>query len=88
MKMVKASKDILEKESKYRSTKIQKTLEEFMESGMDCVELQYEETEYVSPYSLTASIKNAIKRFGYAGTIKAGTRDKKVYMWRKDNANV
>ena len=88
MKMVKANKDIISKENKYRSTKIQKVLEVFMESGMECVELQYEETEYVSPYSLTTSVKNAIKRFGYTGTLEAGTRDCKVYLWRKESVNV
>lgn len=77
MKLERADKNVLKG---YRVTKWMKLFEEFIESDMECASIIYK------PGSVYNSAKNAIKRFGYEGSVEVHVADGKVYLFRKDKA--
>lgn len=80
MKFVKCEKQNWSMNS-YKKTKLQKLLEEFLESGYEVALLEYEEDEYASACSVASSLKNAIKRFHMVG-VASVVRNKKAYLVR------
>ena len=80
MKLVKYEiKDL--RMNSFKKTKLQKLLEEFIDSGYDCAIIEYEEDEYSSACSVCSVIKNAIKRFHVSG-VACVVRNKKAYLLR------
>lgn len=65
----------------YRKTKLQRFIEEFIQSGDDCWEM--EPNEYVGGlHSMYASVYKSVKHFGFCvDVIKKGDR---VYIMRKE----
>lgn len=84
MKMVKANINVIKKESRYKPTKCQQAIEEFINSDMDAAAIEYEEGEYTHPYSVAAALKNAIKKTMHEATVGCATRDGVTYLYRKD----
>lgn len=83
MKLERADKSVLKG---YRVTKWMRLLEEFIESDMECAMISYEEGEYCKPAACHNLAKNAIKRFGFEGSVGVQTVGGKVYIFRKDKA--
>ena len=70
------------KQNSYKKTKLLKILEDFLDSGYEVAVLEYEDGEYVSACSATASLRNSIKRFNIVG-VNAVVRDNKAYLVRE-----
>ena len=84
MKLEKANKDIVKG---YRRTKVLRVLDDFIESDMDCAKVVYEEGEYVKPGSCSNALSMAIKRYKYDSIVGVMTRDKAVYLYKKENSD-
>lgn len=84
MKLEKANKDIVKG---YRRTKLLRFLDEFIASDMDCAKVVYAEGEYVKPGSCSNALSMAIKRYKYDSIIGVMTRDKAVYLFKKENSD-
>ena len=65
----------------YKKTKLQKLLDDFLESGFEAAVLEYEDGEYSSACSVASSLKNAIKRFKVSG-VACTVKDNKAYLVR------
>ena len=74
-------KNVNWRQNSYKSTKLQKLLEEFLDSGYEVAILEYEDGEYSSVNSVASSLKNSIKRFHMVG-VSCVVRDKKAYLVR------
>lgn len=84
MKLEKANKDIVKG---YRKTKLLRFLDEFIASDMDCAKVVYAEGEYAKPGSCSNALSMAIKRYKYDSIIGVMTRDKAVYLYKKENSD-
>lgn len=82
MRLKEASRDVLMKG--YKITKIQKLLEEFMHSGMECAELVLEEGEYKRVGTAYNGVRSAIDRMKLASTLNVKTIGGKLYLFRID----
>lgn len=84
MKMVNVSKDVLNRANKnYAPSKVQRFIAEFIASGKDIIEVEFEKDEYNSPYSCTGSMKEAIKSMNVSDSVKAVTVDHHSYLYRE-----
>lgn len=61
--------------------KVQQLLKEFIESDMDCAEVQGH--TYANAHSGAAAIKKAARKCGYH-QIAAGSRQGRLYIYRND----
>ena len=82
MKLEKANKEIVKG---YRRTKLLMFLDDFIESDMECAKVVYEEDEYVRPGSCSNALSMAIKRYKYDSIVGVMTRNKAVYLYKKEN---
>lgn len=71
----------------YRPGKVQKILEEFIDSGLDTVEVLYTDGEYKDVYVCTGTLRVTIKKMHLSDTLEAMTINKKCYLCRKDGMN-
>ena len=84
IKLEKASNDIVKG---YRRTKVLKVLDDFIKSDMDCAKVVYEECEYVKPGSCSNALSMAIKRYKYDSIVGVVTKNKTVYLYKKENSD-
>ena len=84
MKLEKASKEIVKG---YRRTKLLRFLDDFIKTGEDCAKVVYEEGEYAKPGSCSNALSMAIKRYKYDSIVGVMTRDKAVYLYKKENSD-
>ena len=82
MKLERANKEIVKG---YRRTKVLRVLDDFIESDMDCAKVVYEEGEYVKPGSCSNALSMAIKRYKYDSIVGVVTKNKTVYLYKKEN---
>lgn len=82
MKLERANKEIVKG---YRRTKVLRVLDDFIESDMDCAKVVYERGEYVKPGSCSNALSMAIKRYKYDSIVGVVTKNKTVYLYRKEN---
>lgn len=67
----------------YRAGKIQEKVQEFIDSGLPVVLVEYGETEYTCPASCQGTLKGAIRKMNVEGTADAITRNGKVFLVNK-----
>ena len=84
MKLEKASNEIVKG---YRRTKLLRFLDDFIRGDMDCAKVVYEEGEYAKPGSCSNALSVAIKRYKYDSIVGVMTRDKAVYLYKKENSD-
>lgn len=86
MRFTEASRDNLIR-ANYKPGKVQRVVQEFVDSGMDCVEVTYEDGEYSNPYSCTAALRVSAKSMKLTDTVEVETANGRCYMYRKDVRN-
>ena len=84
MKLERANKDIVKG---YRRTKVLRVLDDFIKSDMDCAKVVYEKGEYVKPGSCSNALSMAIKRYKYDSIVGVVTKNKTVYLYKKENSD-
>lgn len=57
-------------------------LDEFIQTGFECAELPW--NGYKSPETMATSLRAGIRKHGYGSIVGACTRNRKVYLYRKD----
>lgn len=57
-------------------------LDEFIQTGFECAELPWD--GYKSPETMATSLKFGIRKHGYGSIVGACTRNRTVYLYRKD----
>lgn len=82
MKLIKAEKNNIP--STYKWGKAQKVILDFIDSGMEAAEVQWDEGEYKSVYSVTTTLANATKNLHRSDTVRAVASKGKCYLVRKD----
>lgn len=80
MKFRKASIEIVRNGRGYKTPKNKEFLDEFIASGMECAEVEYEGVR--TPNSMYSSLKESIDRF-HLDSIGVCTKDGKVYVFQK-----
>ena len=72
----------------YKRCKLQKVVEDFVESGNPAAVIDFDPTEYRDANSLCGSIRACIRRYHMDDTVCCMVRDKKVFLLRRDLMNI
>lgn len=81
MKLVKVDGNWRDLQKGYKDAKIQQLLKEFIDSDMDCAEVQ--DFTYANANSGAAAMRKSARRCGYH-QISAGSRQGRLYIYRND----